>query len=443
VTDQLRILVADATSWWEAAAPLASFWYARGDTTLDPYGAESEEWNRYAVEVQRRLTDDVEPADFTAVLEAAGDAALDEHLMAHAACEAICERFGPGFSESWAASHGAEVAPATTDPFPLGWRDRDALPRKQSTYPPQLVSDLDAFSYIRPARPIATIGSTDVRVVFDFSAQDLLAPLDTGGIPALVACHLNPGPDSLTWPPDPPATQFGVRPVDSQAQATAAVEALDRAAAENAVLMLGTECAADEGVVERLRLHQLQAAGPLPVAVGGSHHTDSPVPPMNVAELVAGGRRVVAHQKIVGIAGPGLPWWDEGIASGTQLRIFVAGRTRLAVVICRDLLEPAIQQLLGWHGANLVCVPALTPTLRPFDGPARTLSDHTQGTVIVANNPAWVPQGAEQSPVDVNPPTVIELPLEDDRSPRIRRSDGSLVGLTVLSPDGSGRWEAL
>ena len=74
-----------------------------------------------------------------------------------------------------------------------------------------------------------------------------------------------------------------------------------------------------------------------------------------------------------------------------EVRIYVtADGWHLAIVICRDLLNPQAANALSEAGVNLLLVPAMSETLMTFGGPAAHMVGARQALVVIANNPgAW------------------------------------------------------
>jgi predicted amidohydrolase len=427
-----------AGSWWALARGLAARWYGRADRTVDP--REHDAWIGIGVVASGLVHGSVtDAAPALAEIETTFEW-VETEIIAHAVCDAVCRHWGQAFTEDWVAEQNDELRPAQGEPIPVVWRNRDTATRKLSSYPPRLTADLDLFEYVRPAKATVEIRGRTVGMVFDFTLADELAPIDESVHPVSAAMHLNQTHDELSKAPEGAADYFGVRPLDPVEQARLAAEAHALAIGAGCTLLVGTECAdCDEVTTAILKLQATSdSAGPV-VVTGSRHDTGEKA---NIARIVASGRVVEAHRKIVPFGYPGgFPHKDEGIIAGDEIRVFVSGRTRLAVLICRDFLESSICDLLVANGVNLVCVPALTPVMQPFADRARSVSGDTQGTVIVANSPREEERGAAPSTVD--PPAAIALPYAAGNAPVPDPPPGLERGVTLVGSDGTVEWGVL
>lgn len=83
------------------------------------------------------------------------------------------------------------------------------------------------------------------------------------------------------------------------------------------------------------------------------------------------------------------------------LRVHVtADGWHLAIVICRNVLDPQAVNALTEPGVNLLLVPAMSETLMPFGGPVAhmVMVGARQGLVAVANTPATGPTTGTRPP---------------------------------------------
>jgi predicted amidohydrolase len=77
---------------------------------------------------------------------------------------------------------------------------------------------------------------------------------------------------------------------------------------------------------------------------------------------------------------------SEGITGGPKQIVIQSGRqTRLAVVICADLVNDVIPNLLVAAGVNLLMVPARTSSEGSFNGNACKLAASCQGVCVIVN----------------------------------------------------------
>jgi hypothetical protein len=436
VSHEVLDAAASADSWWGAARSLAVVWWERDDPHA--YAADrAVEWNKLS-DLARELAKDGQSSGLLTLEAEFAEAAelMGVEAAAHAVCTAICMVQGQGFSYDWRSELGDRHMPEAGEPIPVSWRRAEG----PSTFPPTLESHRDLFTHIRRAPGAIGLAGGPVQAEFDFSLWDLLGDLDLDPIPAVSAMHLNATVDELTWAKVYDARPFGVGPAEPDTQARLAIDALDLAIAEHAVLVVGTECADHATVTAALIARQLEAGSP--AIVPGSRHLILEGDNFNVAYLLVGGETVEAHRKIVPMNLSAVKnRYPEDIVPGGLVRIFVSGSTRLAVLICRDALDEDLTKFMRTYGVNLLCVVALTPTLQPFRDEARTFSGRSQGVVVVANGPASV--RTEGGDVDVNPPTALAVPLAEENAPLAPRPPDVVRGVTHLGTDGRARFEEL
>jgi predicted amidohydrolase len=134
-----------------------------------------------------------------------------------------------------------------------------------------------------------------------------------------------------------------------------------------------------------------------PLVVAGSAHCSTGTAAGD--EIRSNESRVYLDGKCVAIAHKHHPFvtkdllgepYPEGISedlTGEQKTIMVlsGSRTRIAVVICADLNDLQIPQLLVAAGVNLLLVPAMTEKIGSFNAPLSAIAGHCQGICAIAN----------------------------------------------------------
>jgi len=124
--------------------------------------------------------------------------------------------------------------------------------------------------------------------------------------------------------------------------------------------------------------------------VAGSFHCTRGGERLNLAEaLVPTCSRRLTHRKLVRFTDElsSVPASCEGIDEGRKLVIYAGGTFRLAILICKDFLEPRLAALVANLGVNVLCVPAMSPKTGDFPSRVSTFVTDTQGFALVANGP--------------------------------------------------------
>lgn len=134
----------------------------------------------------------------------------------------------------------------------------------------------------------------------------------------------------------------------------------------------------------------------LPFVVAGSYHSPPEVGPgHNESVLFAHGRRVASHRKFRPVVIPDR-YDDAGAAcevarqehlrvDESRISVLVTGDWSVALLICKDAMENAVQDLLRELAVQLVLVPAMSPNTEDFADLARQLGRDPQSCMLVAN----------------------------------------------------------
>ncbi len=218
----------------------------------------------------------------------------------------------------------------------------------------------------------------------------------TSPLPRVATVHPQIGSEGIaTDKPDRKAgTFFGVRPRSFD---LAAVLLQLRTAARDADIAVLPELSLPPDEVEQLATEL--AAAPRrypPLVVAGSAHvlrqTASGEVRANESRIYLDGTHVATHSKIhpyatraLGTRQDGGPL-KEAITPGAKtLTLLGSTRTRLAVVICSDLVDRDIVTLLMAAGVNLLLVPSLTFEQGSFNGAICVIASFCQGVAVVVN----------------------------------------------------------
>ena len=98
----------------------------------------------------------------------------------------------------------------------------------------------------------------------------------------------------------------------------------------------------------------------------------------------------------------------------SRSKLMAAGR--VAIGICRDLLNNDAVSALSQIGANLVAVPACSPKTTNLAANAAMLAANGPGLVVLANGPRFFHNASTGSGADV-PMSVVATPLDQILNP--------------------------
>lgn len=166
-----------------------------------------------------------------------------------------------------------------------------------------------------------------------------------------------------------------------------------------------------------------------PLIIAGSAHVEETrggeQVRANEARIYLDGQIVGSHRKIRafemgrGLDGKKLPATArEGLTDEPkQITVLASDDTRLAVLICSDLLDPKIGQRLEDASVNLLLVPALTPEPGSFNGDICVLAGHFQAVSVVVNVDSSAFEGV--NPFEVL--AAVPRPRAPDQSREYRR----------------------
>lgn len=220
-------------------------------------------------------------------------------------------------------------------------------------------------------------------------------------------------------------SEFPVRPLDSPSHVHACRALAESAVDRGAAVVVLPEFAGYPEVTDVLR----QIRPPRPVLlVAGSGHVDT------------GGHRV--NRCLFWVARPSGPVpalmplsvlkrvpYEGALGSepltqvADRITIYIAGPWRLAVGICRDLLDAVTVAALRQLGVNLLIVPACSSKTSNLAANTTAVASNVPGLAIVANGPRWFPgrpaEGAHEPPGEIEVLTGIYTAPVDRVEPRI------------------------
>ena len=317
----------------------------------------------------------------------APSAKLPVVAITHRAAQLLDHFYGASLDASF--QRRSPYQPGVGDPIPLDSPDVPSLTALTPTAPPwRLAHRLDETRHVR----LAGEWATQFRVVLDYSLIGVVPNVLTRGT-VVATVHPNRSLSEFDFPGARDGRSFPIGPADEARQRAVIDGLLTSAARARASIVVLPELAVTPAISEALQGWVNGADGPDLLVAGSFHHTGTGGRRRNRSTCwVRGRREPLVHDKFSAADRPVRE--DIEPPSHPELRVYVTqDRWHLAVVICRDLLNPAAVHTLSEVGANLILVPAMSETLTAFGGAAAQLVGSCQAVVAVANNPAEWPQG--------------------------------------------------
>lgn len=318
-----------------------------------------------------------------------GAASAPDVLVARAIAEGLDDGAGQLFADWF---YGQELDLEPGDPFPVADSKMRTWVPSSTGAPSVRTEPLDRLPRLR----LAPSDLRGLRVSMRW-ADAQLAELEHVerfgiGIPCGPALF-----ETFTWERYSIDTQhlfFHVRPRD-EARLEASVRAVIELAARRGVgLLLLPELCMTESM--HARLVASRAFHTVPFVVPGSYHVPSTMGPgHNETSLLVHGRPIVKHRKFRPVIFPDR-FDDHGAARDvirqehlavdeSRISIRVSGDWSVATLICKDVMDNAVQDLLRDLAVQLVLVPAMSPRVEDFADLARQLGRDPQGITLVAN----------------------------------------------------------
>lgn len=406
-----------ADSTWTLACALLGFWVSHGSGTSARNGNSNSDYQRWRqaeaslrgefiarVGGDGRVSQELKSIIVTETADGA-----DLHAV-HAAGWALSLACSATFASTWRLELGEreQVCLRTGDLFPccdapwpwLADGRRSPTSRGSSlTNPPD-----DELPHVRRLRPL-TIDTRDVQVVVDFGFEaQLISVLDR--VELAVGVHPNQRIEEFEMPGNP--SFFPIAPADRDGQADAALSGLERAVEAGASIVILPELSVEESLLEQLAAEVDDLDDEVLLVAGSRHHLDGDVAVNDATAVLAGHPRRMTHRKAVRFTTElgGGPGTREGIdrVSPVRLNVYQAGPYRLALPICKDLLDASMADALAHVGANVLLVPSMSPKTDAFLGRALELLAANQAlTVMVCGPLNWGSQAPDPVALRVQP----------------------------------------
>lgn len=425
-----------ATTCYAAVSALLRVWRSRPKgyaPAVDRFDDDYEKWGKTVNRVEHWFRDgrrdgQLSAADRKKIRQLVGDCSdLD---VVHAVAWGIDVATWITFADAWrdqVIGTGTTLwSPQPGELYPVGDFDTSLLPPGTvlSTRPSAKYVDPDELPHVRSYNPGYGRGDA-VDLEFDFaSTVPLTAILSQAR--TLATVHPNADIDEFCIPDGPLA--YPVAPL-AKNQLHTILDGCGAALAGGAVVVVIPELATTAEMVTALQ-DWLDDQPAEAIVVAGSVHREVEGEPGNVAYALVPDAPAMTHRKIapctdhVSARAPS----KEGIAAGRRvITAHVAGRFRFACVICKDILNPSVQDALARAGVNFLAVPAMSSSVDDFPSVVGEFIGQTQGIAVVANNPM------RRGGCDVLPAGVFGQPIANER----------VVGAPTAGTQGNGRGVAI
>lgn len=430
----LRSRIGAANNPWDVALAGLSFWDAARSgapsvihaSQLDRQRAVA--WSRAVRQAERCLRVganrrlDQDQIDWL-VRRTSDGADLDE---LHACLFGLDHANADAFVDAWRPAGNDEALLAAGDLLPVPdmlWPTLDStmlLSRPSSVVQP----DDGDLPHVRRYRPLHLAGRS-LEVVVDFSWE---AELQEVLLPAFTAAAVHPYADLADFRGVGGRANFPVRPRRSKRAVDGARDGL----ATGAAVVVLPELHVDGKALERIA--SLMAAHDEPcLMIAGSRHDDTGERKLNIATgLFAGVDEPLVHTKISRAISP---YASEGPVfelidqpEPLRLRVWQAGPLRVALLICKDVLDFPLAQHLAHLGVNVLLGPAMSARTDAFRSHADWLMTDAQCVSLIVNGPLrWGDRAPGLS-------SLLTRPLANDRRSEHHRS---VPGVDLLKLDAS------
>ena len=372
----------DGRTMWDATIGLLGTWHARPAGHSAAKLADDDswlEWAELAGEVEDHFTargdGRLADSDRAWIEEQLTSSALTRWDAAHALAWGIDAAGWPTFTEAWLGADVERVVEVGAL-YPVCDVDSSVTGPDLVSRPGSLGVEIDELAHVRRHR-----NAGGLRVVFDRRFEVGLAGVLTS-LRCLVTMHPNETLDELNHPTGP--LVYGVGPADEGRQRRWLTSAMDLALGQGNIVVLPELCVT-EALVDDVQGLLDGFTGECLVVAGSYHGTEDDQRRNIACGLLPDEDERLMHRKLVAMEGKRT---KEGITVGSELRIWVADRWRLAIGICKDAIVPAHTELLARLGVNVLAVPAMTPKIDAFEATVMELATRSQAFVAVANNPS-------------------------------------------------------
>ncbi len=404
-------------TFWDATSTLLDVW--RQHPSADPARHTDDPdrhsaWAELSVETERLLSPQHRPDASNLELAIGDPATIVELIRRHQdslgvdAIDAVAwgidvvanETFAPAWVASTRGCSGDHHTLREGELFPVA----DPAPYPQTTESPELTPRGFSIPEI-PAGELPNIrafSSRGIEVVISFEHAESLEAIAVAPQP-IATGHVNASSDEFTFPHQNATDIFPIAARDLAKQESRLTAVVNEAVARGVRILVIPELSGHESVVATLqdRLDTPEVEDLLVIA--GSHHVEHTAVRRNIALGLLSDETPLEHEKLFRFTNELRPAIREreGIDTPAPRRITIhqANRFRFAIAICKDFLEPRLSDTLAHVGANVICVPAMSPKTAPYHARALEHVNASQALTIIANGPtAWVKETTSEVP---------------------------------------------
>ncbi|MCG8424851.1 MAG: hypothetical protein MJE77_43740 [Proteobacteria bacterium] len=390
---------------------------------------ESDDMQRW---LERTLDEDwLDDGDLEAVRGFLRRAASEiaDHIAAHDADVVAAVVSARAFAEALDRSHGPRFASVfrgrgTTevkagDPIPIPHPPlKELFADDLGTNPMRLGPKFYELRWLRLLPDVAR----GHQVRLDFRSVDLLANIRHDAPIAIgIPCDLD---DLRIERSDEPTPRFlSVHPYRPEEQKKILLDFLEQAQARGARMVLFPELSLDEECLEAVKQWHARTDHQIAIAVCGSVHTRRHGERRNVSTTLLQDGTEVEHFKFnpfyvsVPSAKTGRPinYREDIVTIPAIITINMCGEWSFTTLICKDLLEPGVAEILEQARVSLILVPACSPKTAVFEQIAGALAARAQALVVIGNL-------AASSSIDPSS-VIIARPIHTGTIETVRRSE--------------------
>jgi len=396
----------EPTNTFAVASHLLDHWCARpgGFAVLDLDDSEFSAWSDLVADVESQFDrcDGTLDADDLRWIDSTRGRVADDHLWAQAVAWGLDLSTWSTFTALWHASIGsvASYRPQAGELYPVGdWLPDPPAGLRRSVRPSAESTYRDELPHLRRWDDAIATGSDAVSVEFYFDAEAEVRASAEAATVASIHANGNDGEFKMTGT----TSLFPVVPTPGD-QGARIVRLLEACSSHNAGIAVGGEVSLTNTVIDEVQAWLDASWTAPPLTVVGSIHKTVGSEPANLSLALCRRRQRLEHRKVVPFersTSKSTQPVREGIVPGPRLiKVWVGGWARFSMLICRDLLDPAMRLAVSRAGVNLLAVPTYSDETSSYTVHVASISLATQGRVLLANNPTRF-SGAVVNPVAV------------------------------------------
>ena len=308
-------------------------------------------------------------------------------VAARAFAEALDRSHGHRFAGVFRGRGTTEIKPG--DPIPIPHPPlKQLFSEDLGTNPLRLGPNFFELRWLRLLPDIAR----GHLVRLDFGCSDLLADvLPDEPIAVGIPCDLDDLRIERTEEPMPRFLE--VHPRQPAAQKQILLGFLEQARTRGARIVLIPELCLDEDCLEAVKQWHRREDHRIAITVAGSVHSRRHGERRNVCTTLLSDSSEFEHFKFnpfyVSVPSPttGRPtnYREDIVTVPAVITIQMCGEWSFTTLICKDLLEPGVAEILEQARVSLILVPACSPKTAVFEQIAGALAARAQALVVVAN----------------------------------------------------------